>query len=156
MTQLVVADSSALIIYERINRLDILQSVYDTLIVPPAVVREVFHTHALPDWIHEQRLTAMVASRIVAARLGDGEREAIALALELNASLLLLDDLPARHLAQELGIKILGSAGVLVTAKEKGVIELVGPLLREMQEYDFRVSQKVVTGILKNVGEQQT
>lgn len=153
MTEQVVADSSPLIVYQRINRLELLRAVYGFLIVPTAVLLEVFKGQQVPDWIKQEPLKQPIASRIAGARLGAGEREAIALALEIDASLLILDDLPARRLAQTLGVRVIGSAGTLLRAKELSVVSAVQPLLDEMQKFDFRISDQVLHGILRAANE---
>jgi predicted nucleic acid-binding protein len=107
----------------------------------------------LPAWIEEYPLTQPLASQIATARLGPGESEAIALALELGASELVLDDLPARRLAQSLHIPVIGSVGLLLRAKERGLIAAVRPLMTTMQQEDFRISEGVFDGILAAADE---
>lgn len=145
---------SPLIIYQRIGQLDLLRAVFGSLVIPTAVRHEVFQAQTPPAWIQEQVLQQPIASQIASARLGAGEREAIALALESNAALLILDDLPARRLAQALGIKVIGSAGILSRAKELKIVTRIRPLLEEMQKFDFRISDQVMEGILKAADEQ--
>jgi hypothetical protein len=99
-------------------------------------------------------LTQPLASQIVAARLGPGEREAIALALELGATELVLDDLSARRLAQSLHIVVIGSVGLLLRAKEKGLISEVRPLIQAMQDAEFHISDRVFDGVLAAAGEK--
>jgi predicted nucleic acid-binding protein len=77
---------------------------FNTVTVPPAVVREVSRATNLAAWIVDQSLTQPLASQVLAASLGPGEREAICLALEQNATWLMMDDLPARRLATVRGV----------------------------------------------------
>jgi predicted nucleic acid-binding protein len=121
--------------------------------VPAAVRREVYGLDPLPEWLEERRLAQPLASRIVGARLGAGEREAIALALEISADELVLDDLAARRLAHSLGISLIGSLGLLLRAKTRGLIPSVRPLLEAMQANGFRVAARVVEGMLRAAGE---
>jgi len=79
---------------------------------------------------------------------GAGEREAIALALEMQATELLIDDLAARRLAQSLGIPIIGSLGLLLRAKQRGLVSAVRPLLETMQTEEFRISDDLFSEIL--------
>jgi predicted nucleic acid-binding protein len=85
--------------------------------------------------------------------VGAGEREAIALALEMGAAELILDDLAARRLAQSLLLVVIGSAGLLLRAKERGLIPRVRPLMQAMQAVDFHISERVFTGILAAADE---
>jgi predicted nucleic acid-binding protein len=87
--------------------------------IPTAVRQEVFGADPLPEWLEEKSLMQPLTAQIIASRLGPGESEAIVLALELDATLLLIDDLPARRLAQSLNIPFMGSLGLLLSAKEK-------------------------------------
>jgi predicted nucleic acid-binding protein len=153
-SQLCVGNSSPLIVFQRIGQLSLLQNLLEQLYIPPAVRFEVFGSTPLPVWIKEQSLAQPLASQILAARIGAGEREAIALALELQANLLVIDDLAARRLAQSLKITIIGSLGLLVRAKERGLISSVRPLMEAMQSEEFRISDSVFAGILAAAGER--
>jgi predicted nucleic acid-binding protein len=153
MSQLFVTNSSPLIVFQRIGQFDLLHATLERLSVPPAVKQEVFGSDPPPEWIDIRTLAQPLASQIVAMRLGPGEREAIALALELRAALLLIDDLPARRLAQSLNIPVMGSLGVLLRAKQEGHILAVRPLMEAMQNEEFRVSDRVFTRILSAAGE---
>jgi predicted nucleic acid-binding protein len=152
-SQLCVGNSSPLIVFQRIGQFSLLYDLLEQLYIPPAIRIEVFGSTPLPVWIKEQSLAQPLASQILAARIGAGEREAIALALELQADLLVIDDLAARRLAQSLKIKIIGSLGVLVRAKERGLISSVRTLMEAMQSEEFRISDGVFAGILAAAGE---
>jgi len=78
-----------------------------------------------------------------------GEASVIALAKEFEDSLLLLDDLKARKLARRLNLKITGTLGVIHKAKQLGIIDSVKPLINKLLETDFRISEKIITEILK-------
>lgn len=148
-----VANSSAFIIFERLKRLDLLRTLLGHVYIPPAVRQEVFGSKALPDWIEERPLTQPLAARIAAARLGAGEREAIALALETQATELVIDDLAARRLAQSLGIPIIGCLGLLLRAKHRKLISAIRPFMEAMQGDDFRISDDLFREILIAAGE---
>ena len=74
--------------------------------------------------------------------LGDGEREAVALALEIKAERILLDDRPARRVAQELGLVVTGTAGVLLAAKRHELIAHVRPFVDALVEKSFYIGTK--------------
>ncbi|MGQ9627379.1 MAG: DUF3368 domain-containing protein, partial [Anaerolineae bacterium] len=119
MDSIFVANSSPLIAFERVEQLNLLPILISRLYIPPAVRREVFGSKPLPEWVEEKALSQPLASKIMAARLGAGEREAIALALELKATRLIIDDLSARRLATSLGLEVIGTLGLLLRAKRQ-------------------------------------
>jgi predicted nucleic acid-binding protein len=85
--------------------------------------------------------------------LGAGESEAISLAIEMKARLLLLDDLAARRLALGLHLPIIGTLGLLLAAKRKGLLETVKPSLDQLMACEFRVSADLYERLLRDAGE---
>lgn len=149
----VVCNSSPLIGLEQIGLLDILRQLFGTLLVPPAVALEVAPSVKLPAWVHQQALTQAVGPTILGARLGAGESEAISLALESSARLVILDDRPARRLAQALGLPLIGTVGLLLAAKQRGLLTEVRPCLEALQQYDFRIAPALYDQVLNDAGE---
>jgi hypothetical protein len=86
--------------------------------------------------------------------LGRGESEAVGLALEINADLIILDDRPARRLALGLGIRVVGTMGILVRAKQARLVPTVGPLVQNLLELGFRLSPAMRERVLRDAGEQ--
>lgn len=151
----VISNSSPLIGLERIGHLQLLESLFGTVVVPPAVVREVGATASLPVWIEQRTLTQVVGPRILSTSLGAGESEAISLALELQARLLILDDRPARRLAQALQIPVIGTVGILLAAKHRSLLPAVRPSLDALIQQEFRISPRLYEQILIDAGEHQ-
>jgi predicted nucleic acid-binding protein len=115
-----VSDASPLIALNQIERLDLLQAQFDSVVVPSTVAQEVEPSVGiLPRWIDRQQIE--VAPDFL-THLDPGEREAIALSMRLTANFLVIDDLPGRHAAERLGIRVIGSLGLLVGAKRRGLI----------------------------------
>jgi uncharacterized protein len=85
--------------------------------------------------------------------LGAGEREAIALSAQLRAELLIVDDDLARRIATDLGIPVMGTAGVLLRAKEKGFVVAVRPHLDALLSNRFFLDRKVYDLVLSKAGE---
>ncbi len=152
MTGSVVSDSSPLIALERIESLSLLQRLMSTVAIPHAVDREVFATQRRPTWIEVVPLSHPPDARLH-ERLGQGELEAIQLAIELEARWLILDDLPARRLAASSTLPVIGTAGLLLSAKKAGLIDAVEPKLHRLIHEGFRLSDTVVFAVLKAAGE---
>ncbi|MBC3787825.1 DUF3368 domain-containing protein [Spirosoma utsteinense] len=90
----------------------------------------------------------------LADELDPGEAEAIALALEIKADYLIIDELKGRHKAETLGLRIVGLLGVLIQAKKAGYIQTVEPLLIALrEEAGFRIHSALYKRVLQLAGE---
>jgi len=150
----VVADASVLIALLQIDELELLQKLFAAIMIPPAVQDEVAPSlPRLPAWIETRALRRALDPRVVHASLDPGETEAISLALEAKADRIILDDLPARHLARNLGLSGVGTAGVLFAAKQRGLITAVRPSLDALRAKGFRLRKEVYEDVLQAAGE---
>ncbi len=86
-------------------------------------------------------------------QIDKGEASAIALAIELSDSVVILDDYKARKLAESLGIQIIGTIGIIIKAKRQGVIESIKPFLQKIRQTDFRISEEIEKRALEESGE---
>ena len=149
MKEPVVADSTCLIGLERINHLDLLQSLFDPVVVPPEVKRE----FGIPvPWLTVEAPTNNALVATLKILVDDGEAEAIALAQE-RGWLIILDDRQARSVAGNLGISVIGTIGILVRAKHYGIIPALKPLLNELESNGFYVSEILREEALRLAGE---
>lgn len=146
----IIADTSCLIIYDKIDRLGILQEMFPDLMVTTEVANEFGE---LPGWITIQEVIEQEAYKKLAEELGKGEASSIALALEFEECLLIIDERKGRKIAEDLGIDTIGSLGILIKAKEKGVINEVREILELIDRTDFRISQSIREVVLKQSGE---
>ncbi len=146
----IIADTSCLILYEKIDRIGILQEMFSDLLVTKEVAAEFGE---LPGWITIQEATEKEQYKKLAEELGKGEASSIALALESEESLLIIDERKGRKIAEDLGVDIIGSLGVLVKAKERGVINEVREILELIDRTDFRISPSVRDAVLRQSGE---
>ena len=149
----VVADASPLIAFQQIGQLSLLQALFTTLLVPPAVAREIAPSVPPQPWIVERQPAQPLAPQVLQASLGPGESEAISLALELRADRFIVDEKAARHLAQALGLNVVGTLGVLLAAKRKGLIPAVRPLVEALLEKNFWISPQLVERALSEIRE---
>ena len=128
---IVVADSSPLIALCRIGRLELLHDLFGQLVIPDAVWQEVVASHpgkagvteiAAATWIGRQTIKDKALVNLLRQDLGAGESEAIVLAREINADVLLMDERRGREAAKRLGITCTGLVGVLFEARRRGVV----------------------------------
>ncbi len=111
----VISNSSPLIALVQIGRLDLLRQLHREVFIPPAVAREVEPTlSTLPGWLVVQPLAHRHQPQTVSSSIGPGEHEVISLGLELRAERLILDEQPARRLAISLGLRVIGTVGLLL------------------------------------------
>jgi len=131
------------------------------VILPPAVVAELAEGRALgmnlPDltlfnWVTVRRPVSELAVPLVTS-LGPGETEALMLALESGKEVVVLDDDLGRRVAETLGLRLKGTLGLLLDAKQAGLIPTVGPLLDQLDVLRFRVAPHTRTAVLKLAGE---
>ncbi len=162
---IVISDTSAITNLAAIQHLRLLSQLYNQVTIPEAVYRELADVEpAVPgtleaqtaSWIQVRQVTNhyFVERLQQEARLDPGESEAIALALELNADLLLIDERRGRAEADRLGLRITGLLGILVEAKRQNHIVAVKPVMDALiATSEFRVSPALYDQILEMVDE---
>jgi predicted nucleic acid-binding protein len=136
----VICNATPLINFAAIERLDIMKTLFKKVIIPEAVYQETtqFNFPSAPiilqaveqQWLEIHQVTAIPDS--ISNLLDDGEREVIALALQINEKRVLLDEKSARQIAKNFNLQIIGTLGILVLAKQNQIIPQVKPLLDEM------------------------
>lgn len=160
---IVVADTSVLLNVAFLGREDILASLFGKVWIPEAVDREFrrmatssgrFGGLEMPVCCHTRRVTAVPPSLVTDPRLDTGEAEAIALAIEAKASAILLDEVNGREAARQLGFTVVGTLGLLISAKRRGILSEIAPSLRRLiVDGQFRISADLLREALKIAGE---
>ena len=155
-------DSSPLITLARIDRLSLLQTLAQELFVPEAVFEEVMTLgRERPDttmilqaaWLIRKPVRDRVIVSRLRGRLGRGEAEAIALAKENPETLVVLDDATARRMAKEEGVHVVGTVGLIILAKGKGIVPTIQPILSDMKDNGFYLDDALVQLALRAAGE---
>lgn len=157
---IVVSDTSPITNLLRIGRINILRDLFETVIIPDAVFREINvlehqRTEILKyDWIRVASLTNHDLFDELIEKVDPGEAEAISLSVELSATLLLIDESAGRSEAERIGLEVTGLIGVLIRAKDKGLIKRVGPeLIKLVDEAGFWISDGLIRNVLNQIGE---
>jgi predicted nucleic acid-binding protein len=159
----IVSNASPLISLARIGQLEILQRLYGELTIPEAVWREVVVEGAgqpgakeveTASWIRVQPATNRDLVQALRQELDAGEAEAIALALEVEAALLLMDEHLGREMALHMKVRCIGLIGILVEAKHKGLVDHIRPLVDTLQDLaGFWISEALYQRVLRDEGE---
>ena len=151
MQPVIVSDTTCLILLQKIGELNLLQKLFDQILTTQIVADE--FGAELPNWINVQNPIDRKNQMILETSLDKGEASAIALALEKENSLLIIDELKGRKFAKRLGLTITGTLGILAQAKKSGYIPLLKPLLDKVKETDFRLNDQLINDTLSQVGE---
>ena len=157
MRRTVVANSTPIIALSEIKRLELLKELYGEIAIPNAVCEEVKVKDAGifdgQGWIRIMAISNLAAKELFTSALHDGEVEVMLLAKEINADLVIIDDGLARRHADYLGLTITGTVGVLLRAKSSGIIRFVAPVLDEIIQHKFYISDSVYREVLRLAGE---
>ncbi len=151
MPDTIISDSSCFVILAKIDALNLLQKVYGTVITTPEIVKEVGFD--FPDWVLVKSPKSIATQKKLELEVDPGEASAIALALELTGSTIILDDLKARRVALRLGLDLTGTVGVILRAKIDNRISTVAPFLSAIRATNFRLSPKIEAEVLDLAGE---
>ena len=165
---LIISDSSTLIHLAAINRLALLFEFYTQIVIPPAVWREVVEQgggRAGAVEVEQARQARQIAIlspvdepllRLLKRDLDEGEAEVIALAIEQQASLVLLDETDARETAELYGLHKTGIVGLLIRAKQEGLIRSLRVELDKLREQaGFWIEDNLYQRALVAVGEER-
>lgn len=157
----VICDTSPIQYLHQLQLLHILPALAEGITIPPAVITEITTGRNLGvdlpdlaqlDWVTVHQPSSAAALPLI-TDLGPGETEVLMLALERPDSVVVLDDALARQMAEMLGIRLTGTLGLLLDAKQAGLIPAVGPLLDQLQSLRFRLAAHTRLAVLKLAGE---
>lgn len=151
--ELVISDASPLIALVDIGQIDLLQQMYQRVLITDVVRGEI---HAdLPAWIEVSTDYEVQPYQLLCLELDAGEASAIALALKQIGSRIILDERKGRIVAKRLNLKVTGTVGLIVKAKETGLITSGKVVLDQLAEHGFWLSEKLKRQILARMGESE-
>ena len=151
MPKIIISDTSCFIILTKIGAIDLLHKVYGQILTTSDIAEE--FGEKLPEWIIIVDVLDKYKQKILELQIDKGESSAIALAIETPDSILILDDFKARKIAQQLGLIITGTIGVIVKAKLIGKISSIIPYLDKIKTTNFRISSEIELQALKEADE---
>ncbi len=159
---IVVSNTSPISNLAAIGQLELLQQLYGNIIIPPAVYQELINsgdtdpaTLAVQtlDWIQTQPVLDRVLLETLQTNLDPGEAEAITLAVEIKADRLIIDERRGRNEAMRLGLQVTGLLGIVLAAKQQGLIPLVQPILDDLRANSFWIRDALYAEVLRLAGE---
>ena len=135
--KVIISDTACLIGLTNIQQINILREMYGSIIVTPEVAQE--YGAPLPEWITVQAVSDCSRITVFHKFIGLGESSSIALAMETENPLLIVDDRRARHFAISLGLEITGTLGLLIRAYENDIIQDIDSIVASLRAVDFRL-----------------
>jgi predicted nucleic acid-binding protein len=159
---IVVSNATPLIALARISRLALLRDLFGVILIPQAVYDEVAtgaptrpgaENVRQAEWIQARTLADHAEVDYLRADLDLGEAEVLVLAEESAAGLVLLDEPKARLAAELLGLRYVGTVGLLLLAKQTGRVTAIRPLLDDLRAKHFHLSDTVYRAVLERAGE---
>ncbi|GAA3981004.1 DUF3368 domain-containing protein [Mucilaginibacter dorajii] len=147
--EIVIADTTCFILLDKIGEFNLLKSLFGK-VTTTTVIAEEFGS-PLPEWIIVKPTDYLQIQ--VMLDIDAGEASAISLAMESKPSLLILDDHKARLAAERMHLNYTGTFGLILRAKQNGIIPSVASIIVKIQNTNFHYSQSVINEILRLAGE---
>ncbi|MFC2138351.1 DUF3368 domain-containing protein [Bacteroidota bacterium] len=147
MNKIIISDTSCLIALSNIGLLHILQDLYQEIIITYEVKEE--FGEDLPDWIKVLKVKNIEKQIEIAQELDKGEASSIALALEIENSILIIDEVKGRKIAKSLNLEIIGTIGVLLLANNKGLIKDIIGIILKLVNKGFRLSDNLIDKLIE-------
>lgn len=157
----IISNTTPIISLLKVDKLNLLKELYEKIIVPTAVYLEIengkeksyYQDLTQINWIDIQEIRNP-DSRAYFLDLDDGEAEVLILAKELNADLVIMDEIMGRRYSKQLGFNLTGTIGILLKSKEKGLIVSINDLLTELIKKGTWLSPKLISKAIKLSNEE--
>lgn len=150
-SKIIISDTSCLILLSAINELSLLKKFSKQVFITQDIKNE--FGKELPEWIIIKSPVNIHYQRILEIIINKGEASAIALCLEMENPILIIDDLKGRKTAEKLNLNYSGTFGIILRAKQEGIIPNVSHILEKIKKTNFRFSEALFQTILKEAGE---
>lgn len=155
----VVSDTTAISNLLHIGQLHLLKALFGKVLLPEQVLNELLavtgfeEAIAKADYIEVVECPTILSTLLNNETLDEGERAAISYAVNNGVDLLIIDELNGRKAATVLDLKIIGTIGILIAAKRKGIIAVIRQYLDDLKASGFWMSDKIYFEALKLVNE---
>ncbi len=152
MDKVIISDTCCLIALSKIEKINLLKGLYHEVFI----TKDVYHEFggSLPDWILVTEVKNKQKQIELDEQLDKGEASSIALALETDNAILIIDEIKGRKIAQSLNIDIIGTIGIILLAHKNGLIsDVIGTILRLVNK-GFRLSDNLINNIIEKFGKK--
>lgn len=157
----IISNTTPILSLLKINKLHLLRELYGKIIIPNAVFQEIekgkdklfYKNLALLDWIIIETIKNNNPKEYI-FDLDEGEAEVLILAKEQNADLVIMDEITGRRYAKQLNLNLTGTIGILLKAKETGLIKSVKKLLTELIEKGTWLHPNLISKTLELANEK--
>ena len=160
---IIVSDTTPLIGLAIINQFELLHHLFGKIYIPQAVYDEAVvagreeggakNEVSTADWIEVVTVEDRLAVDVLLDELDLGEAETVVLAREIMADWVLMDEKKGRRKLTQLGLNKIGTVGILLKAKQVGLLPALRPHLEQLHQQGFRLSQTVIDAVLQQAGE---
>lgn len=149
--KIIISDTSCLILLDKIEALDLLKIFNVPVYITSAVQEEFGNT--IPIWLDVLDPKDAKIQKLLENDLDRGEASVISLALELNNSILIIDELKGRKIVESLNLRYTGTLGLILKAKQLGYVESVIPYIEAIKKTNFRINEKLLFTLKSDAGE---
>jgi predicted nucleic acid-binding protein len=150
-SEIIISDTSCLILLGKIDEIHLLRGLCEKVYITPTIQKE--FGEELPDWIEIKAPENKRYQDMLEMDIDAGEASAIALSLEIDRAILIIDDLKGRKIAERLHLKYSGTLGLLLRAKQAGLLTALHPVVDKIRKTNFRFSEAVLDYLLEQAGE---
>lgn len=155
----IVCNTGPIIALAKIDRFELLRDLFETVVIPEAVLQEVRDDVSLSalasaqQWLKIGSVKNRLAVQVLQEDLDAGESEAIVLAAQINADLLIIDERAATNRARNLRLRTTGTLGLLLIAKDRALLNEIKPVLDELRRTGFHMSDELYHELLISADE---
>lgn len=151
--KLIISDASPLIALEDIGHLHLLKEIYEHVLITDIVRKEI--QADLPSWIEVSTDYDIDQFKVLSLELDKGEASAIALALKNPEFPIIIDERKGRLVAKRLNLRVTGTIGLIIKAKQDGLISSGRSVLEQLENHGFWLSRTLMNQILRTMGEDK-
>ncbi|GHV85813.1 nucleic acid-binding protein [Spirochaetia bacterium] len=160
---IIVCDSAPLLALAVCGQLDLLEKLYNEVLIPEAVFQEATvsdkpYADTIAEWAQGKIVEITDTEFFLAVKpaLHKGEAEAITLYKEKSADFLLIDEKKGRKVAEYYDVKIIGTIGLLLKAKQEGILPRIKPYIELLQQSTIRIAPELYQRALERAGENKS